>query len=83
MSIENALPELNKPSEDVMDCIPADVLNYVEDLERRAADLGRMTNLLMQMHVFPDMLSTIDGIVDEAKADAAAKSAEIDSPEPE
>jgi len=76
------LPEIERP-ENIEGEAPEAVLDYVEQLERRIADLGNSADLLMQMDVFPDILSRIDTTVSEARDFHATYAPEEDSSEPQ
>jgi hypothetical protein len=84
MSLNQRFPDIEKPDEDLIAETPADVKAYIESLERRVADLGSAADLLMEMHVFPDILSRIDGMIDASRAWEADRAApeEDEAPSP-
>jgi len=72
MTLSKRFPKLERP-DNLEGTTSEETLTYIEDLEQRVATLGAAADLLMEMDVFPDILSRLDGMVEEARAAQASE----------
>lgn len=70
-------PAIDRPDQSEIDAAGNAVSTYIARVEQRAEDLSRITQLLREMDVFPDMLMKIDALVARRRAEAVEVSESV------